>query len=139
MCSSDLRYYGVGYFVGPEATTTTTPVSGATGWGLTGAAIPGGAWTNQGNAMRLDSTYVTVTGNGDSAQWTSFGILSLSSAPPNDPTLAVAGIEVRLNGISFNGTGITLNDNAADGLSVGGTASFAGGAGAIGVGPCPSL
>lgn len=102
---SPQSYYGVGYFVGPVTTTTTSTVSGQTSWGLTGSVVPGGAWTNPGNATRLDSTYVTVATNGDAAQWTSFGILSLTNPPPNDPTLGVAGIEVRLNGISFNGSG----------------------------------
>lgn len=102
---SPQSYYGVGYLVAPVTTTTSETISGTTAWNPTGLVVSGGAWTNAGNARVTDGIFATSGTNGQAHQWASFGLTSGTSAPPNDPTTAILGIEVRLAGVSYNGTG----------------------------------
>ena len=93
---SPQNYYGVGQFLG----TTITPhvTSADTGWDYSTAAVSGGAWTNPTRANNNnDNSYATSGTTANSAQqWKTFGLLSGAGAIPNDPTLVIDGLEVRL-------------------------------------------
>ncbi len=105
------NYYGVGYLVKPETTTTTntTHSTGDTGWDVaTGTAPSGGQWsqsaTGSGRTITTmlnqnNNEYAQETTNGHQQQWANFGLLSGGSAIPSpggNQVLTITGIEVRL-------------------------------------------
>jgi len=102
---SPQSYYGVGYLVAPVTSTSTETFTGTTAWSPTGLVVSGGTWTNAGQARVTDGVYATSGTNGQNHQWTSFGLLTGTGAVPNETSLAILGIEVRLAGVSYNGTG----------------------------------
>jgi Flp pilus assembly protein TadG len=102
---SPQNYYGVGYFVDAVTTTTSTPVNGDTNWQATGLAVSGGAWSSPTSAYTDDNVYASETSNGHQQIWDGFGLLDFGVAPPSDPSLAILGIEVRMNGAYLQGYG----------------------------------
>jgi Flp pilus assembly protein TadG len=103
------NYYGIGYFVDAVVNTTSALVSGATSWNPTTLAVSGGQWSSPGNAYTNNDAYATEGTNGDQQIWNSFGLLSGSGAPPDDPSLEILGLEVRLTDVSYNGSGTASN------------------------------
>ncbi|MFN8619917.1 MAG: pilus assembly protein TadG-related protein [Chloroflexota bacterium] len=106
---SPQNYYGVGYFIDAVTTTTSALVSGDTGWDPTSLAVTGGTWTKPTRAYTSNSSYATATANGNQQVWNTFGLLSGTSALPNDASLQILGIEVRLNRVALTGNGTSTN------------------------------
>jgi Flp pilus assembly protein TadG len=99
------NYYGVGYFVDAVVNTTSALVSGDSGWDPTTQAVSGGAWSSASSAYSNDNNYASESDNGQQQVWNTFGLLTGSTALPNDPSLEIRGIEVRLTDTYLNGTG----------------------------------
>jgi hypothetical protein len=101
-------YYGVGFFERRVATITPGPVQNS-GFDRTGQAVSGqwqspGEATNDSGSNQTSSMAVEST-SGESHVWRSFGLLSGGDGVPNDPTLEIRGIEVRLNDARIQGSG----------------------------------
>ncbi|MHB8890692.1 MAG: pilus assembly protein TadG-related protein [Candidatus Limnocylindrales bacterium] len=141
------NYYGVGYYVKPETTTTSHTTyshsSGDSGWLAAGAAASGGSWADPVNATVLangtggnDNQYATEDTDNQAQAWNTFRLLNTTGPPPADPrpripllnanqTLAIDAIEVRLTDVGLGGSGNTadcrigvdLNWNAGGGSS----------------------
>ncbi len=101
------NYYGVGYYVKAETTTTTHTTShhGDTGFDAPTSAPPGGQWGHTGGGTITSAVQsnnnVYATANGDRLQqaWSAFGLLSGGSRIPDpigDQTLSITGLEVAL-------------------------------------------
>jgi len=103
------NYYGVGYFIDAVTRTTSALVSGDTTWLPTALAVSGGSWTNPTRAYSLNSSYATETLNNDKQIWNTFGLLTGTNAIPNDASLQILGLEVRLNGVSITGSGTSTS------------------------------
>ena len=105
------NYYGVGYYVKPETTTSTSTDHdpGNTGYRNPGAAPSGGQWsfTPTGGSRNIwnivgsnNNQYATENTNGQQQEWSTFGLLSGGSAIPNpaaNQSLDITGLEVRLS------------------------------------------
>lgn len=102
---SPQSYYGVGYLVAPVTTTTTTDTAGTTPFALPATTVAGGTFTSGGNARAADGVYATASVSGNSSAWTGFPLLTGTTPPPDSPSTAIAGIEVRLVGTSLTGSG----------------------------------
>ena len=95
---SPQNYYGVGYFV--DEVTTTSPSSGDTGWNSPSTYVSGGNWSRPWRAY--SSGYTTETSNNDKQDWRSFRLLN---DIPNDPSVVIDGLEVRLRFVALTGSG----------------------------------
>jgi Putative Flp pilus-assembly TadE/G-like len=105
---SPINYYGVGFFEGRVATTTsnTTSSSGNTGLVTATAAPSGGQWSyNSGggsiyNAVRANDSYYGYSAtNNQQQQWSTFNLTSGSGAVPNpagNQALLIRGLEVNV-------------------------------------------
>jgi hypothetical protein len=102
---SPQNYYGVGFYEG--RVSTTTPVPGNTDWQPPATAVAGGQWTNPTRAFTNNDSYATESTNNESQQWTSFN--NLQGLIPNNGTLVIDGLEVRLTDTAVNGTGADTN------------------------------
>lgn len=94
---SPQNYYGVGILnIPPHILIPTDDDTGLQDAGL--PTVPGGTWTNptradnNNNGQEADSS---VTAN-SAQQWGTFGLLTGPTAIPNDPSLLLRGLEVRL-------------------------------------------
>ena len=102
---SPQNYYGVGFYEG--RVSTTTPVPGNTDWQPPSVSVAGGQWTNPDRAYTNNDSYATESTNNEAQQWTSFN--NLQGLIPNNGTLVIDGLEVRLTDTSINGTGLDTN------------------------------
>ena len=102
------NYYGVGYLVDAVVTTTSALVSSATSWKPTTVAVSGGQWANRDRAYTNNNAYATEITNGETQVWNTFGLLG-TGAPPNDPSLEILGLEVRLTDVSYTRSGTATN------------------------------
>ena len=86
---SPQNYYGVGYLIDAVATTTTTPEDRDTDWVPVTAPVSG-TWSGAGNVATNNNQYATTTTNTGQHIWRfSLGI-------PNDPSVVIQGVQVRL-------------------------------------------
>ena len=105
------NYYGVGYFVKPETTTTTdtTHATSDSGWDVaTGSAPAGGQWSQSASGggrtitsmlNQNNNEYAQETTNGQQQQWANFGLQSGGSGIPTpaaNQALTITGLEARL-------------------------------------------
>jgi hypothetical protein len=105
---SPQNWYGVGNYLYNQINTNTSTNTADTGFLPEGNIVSGGTWTNPTNAATQNTTY-TTTGTNNAAQvWSTFGLQG-ASALPNDPTLVIDGLEVRLNGVYIGGSGTSTN------------------------------
>ena len=95
---SPQNYYGVGEFLG----THVVYGSANTGWDDSATTLSNGKWSSPGSAdSNQDANYATgpsgLTSGGTAAQWwDTFGLLSGTGAIPNDGSLMIDGLQVRL-------------------------------------------
>lgn len=99
---SPQNYYGVGHFVDAVTTTTTTTRTESTGWTGPGRVVSGGEWSNPHYVGTNDNRYASEGTRGDSQQWNDFGFLG---DIPNDPSVVIEGLEVRLEDTYLTGSG----------------------------------
>ena len=101
---SPQNYLGVGRLVDSVTTTTTTTstVTGDTGFELTGDSVNGGQWANPDGADDEDNQYTTESTNNHAQQWDEFGLLG---EIPDEPSLVITGLEVRLQDVRLIGSG----------------------------------
>lgn len=102
---SPQNYYGVGFYEG--RVLTTTPVPGNTDWNPAGLSIPAGLWSNPDRAFTENDRYTTADTTNQSQIWTNFA--DLRAEIPNDPTLVIDGIQVRLQDARLTGSGVSTN------------------------------
>ncbi len=101
---SPQNYYGVGFY--EKQVATVTPVPGNTGWLPAAQSVAGGQWTNPNNAFANDNVYTTEDTNNQIQQWTNF---NLQGGIPNDGTLVIDGLEVRLQDARLTGSGTSTS------------------------------
>jgi hypothetical protein len=101
---SPQNYYGVGEFRGYESSTDVD--ADDTGPASAGDSVNGGQWSNPDRATSNNNSYTTETANNQRQEWDEFGLLG---DLPNDPTLEITGIEVRLMDIGLQGSGSPTN------------------------------
>jgi hypothetical protein len=101
---SPQNYFGIGYWVKPETTTTSNTTYAATdsGWKVPGAAIAGGTWSGTGNLTTNNSTYATSNTNGQQQQWRNFGLAP--SLAGNQAFQGPIGLEVRFTKANVSAT-----------------------------------
>jgi Flp pilus assembly protein TadG len=102
---SPQNYYGVGFYEGRVSTTTLVPAN--TDWQVPATAVSGGQWSNPDRAFTNNNQYATESTNNDAQQWTSFN--NLAGLIPNNATLVIDGLEVRLTDTALAGTGADTN------------------------------
>lgn len=119
---SPQNYYGVGEFQQVPVTTTTLH-PGATNFRFTTAAASGGDWSTPGNATTTatPTAYATEGTDNDEQAWQNFG---LQAFLPNDPTLVIDGIEVRLRNAALTGSSGGSNCRVDADLSWNGGSSY---------------
>jgi Flp pilus assembly protein TadG len=100
---SPQNYYGVGFY--ERRAATQTPVPGTTDWNPAGLSISGGQWATPDAAFTNNNIYTTEDTNNQSQIWTNFA--DLRAEIPNDATLAIDGIEVRLQDARLTGSGLS--------------------------------
>jgi hypothetical protein len=101
---SPQNYYGVGLLVDAVTTTTTTTETRPTNW-LPEAASVSGAWSGPGNAISNNNQYATTTANNAQHTWRfSLGI-------PDDPTVVITGVQVRLTDAFLSGSATSCRIN----------------------------
>ncbi len=93
---SPQNYYGVGFYEGRVSTTTLVP--GNTDWQNPALSVAGGQWINPNNAFSDNNQYATETTDNEFQQWTTFDLQPLI---PNNGTLVIDGLEVRLTDVSL--------------------------------------
>ena len=116
---SPQHYYGVGFYQGRVPTTNLIP--GNTDWNTTALSVTGGQWSNPNNAFSNDNVYTTEDTSNHYQQWTNF---NLQTEIPNDPTLVIDGLEVRLQDARLLGSGTSTNCHMHVGVSWNGGASW---------------
>ena len=94
------NYYGVGFYEGRVQDDDLVP--GNTDWNAAAQSVSGGQWSNPDRAFTNNNSYTTEDANGHAQQWTNFGV---QTELPNDPTLVIDGIEVRLQDARLTGSG----------------------------------
>ena len=109
---SPQNYYGVGDFTKNTITTTTTQTQA--NQRISAATVPSGSWTTPANAYGAGVASSTTT-NGAVQQWGGFAFSSL----PNDPTLVIEAITLRLDGADLNGSGTVTSCQLKTDLSWG--------------------
>ena len=102
---SPQNYYGVGFYEGRVSTTTPNP--GNTDWQPPATSVSGGQWSNPDRAFTNNNQYATESTNNDAQQWTSFN--NLTGLIPNNGTLVIDGLEVRLTDTALTGSGADTN------------------------------
>jgi Flp pilus assembly protein TadG len=116
---SPQHYYGVGFYQGRVPTTNLIP--GNTDWNTTALSVTGGQWTSPNNAFSNDNVYTTEDTSNHYQQWTNF---NLQAEIPNDPTLVIDGLEVRLQDVRLLGSGTATNCHMHVGVSWNGGVSW---------------
>jgi Flp pilus assembly protein TadG len=101
------NYYGVGYFVEPVTTTETNTTTGQSDWRPM-STVAGGNWTNPGNVISLNTTYATASANDQLMTVRNFG-LGTTSQIPNQATLVIDGLRVRLSNTALTGSGTSTD------------------------------
>ena len=101
---SPQNYYGVGFYEGRVSTTTLVPAN--TDWQPAATVVSGGQWTNPDRVFSNNNQYATESTNNDLQRW-SFN--NLQGLIPNNGTLVIDGLEVRLTDTSLTGTGADTN------------------------------
>ncbi len=102
---SPQNYYGIGYFVDAVVNTSSALIGGSTSWRPTRQAVSGGDWSSPGNAVSNNNSYASESTDGHQQVWNAFSLLSGGSALPDDPSLEILGIEVRLTDTYLTGSG----------------------------------
>jgi Flp pilus assembly protein TadG len=90
---SPQNYYGVGYLIDAVTTTTTTQEDRDTGWRTMTAPVSG-TWSGTGNVASNNDQYATATQNNAQQSW------RFSMGIPNDPSVVIQGVQVRLTDVS---------------------------------------
>jgi hypothetical protein len=96
---SPQNYYGVGFLVDAVKTTTVTPTDADTNWQAETTPVSGD-WSAPGNAATNNDLYASTTTNGIRHVWGGFGLLS---SIPDDPSVAIQGLQVRLTDVFLSG------------------------------------
>ena len=104
---SPQNYYGVGTYLYNQINTNSNNNAADTGFDPEGNVVSG-TWTNPLNAATQNSVNTSTGTNNAAEVWNTFGLQSGSNIP-NDPTLAIDGLEVRLNGVYIGGSGTSSN------------------------------
>ncbi len=99
-------YYGVGFYQGLQ-TTNSFDVNNTDYRAASGNS--GGGWSNEDRAYTNNDQYTTESTNGEQSIWRDFGLQGGTVPIPNDPTLEIRGIEVRLTDASLTGSGFGTN------------------------------
>jgi Flp pilus assembly protein TadG len=102
---SPQNYYGVGYFVGATTNTSDDPTVNTRKYET---SQPAGTWTNPANAASVNGSNTTAAANNAQEQWSGFGFQG-STAVPNNPTLVVEAMQVRVQGTFIQGFGNSTN------------------------------
>jgi hypothetical protein len=110
---SPQNYYGVGFYEGRVQNTTNVPGNTATDtsgnpWNPPATATSGGQWTNPTRAFTNNAQYATESTNNERQVYQDF---NLQGEIPNDATLVIDGLEVRLTNVSLTGSGTSTNCN----------------------------
>ena len=101
---SPQNYYGVGFY--EDRVQTNTDVPAVSGYNVPGLSTAGGGWTNPDRVFAADNSYATAAASNSVQVWQNFG---LQPGIPNDPTLVIDSVEVRLANLSVTGSGIMTN------------------------------
>jgi len=101
---SPQNYYGVGFYENEVQTDTDVP--DVSGYNAAALSVAGGGWTNPDSVFVNDGSYATASANNSAEVWRSFG---LQAGIPNDPTLVIDSVEVRLDNLSLTGSGTSTN------------------------------
>jgi Flp pilus assembly protein TadG len=101
---SPQNYYGVGFLKDVVTSTNTTNRTDDTNWDSPTALVSGGQWSDPNNAYT--NGYTTETTDNQKQDWREFNLLS---GVPNDPSLTIDGIEVRLRFAAITGSGASAD------------------------------
>ncbi len=101
---SPQHYYGVGFYQGRQATNNN--IANNTDWNTTAQSVSGGQWSNPDRAFSNNDSYTTEDANNHTQIWGNF---NLDTEIPNDATLVIDGLEVRLQDVRLTGSGTSTN------------------------------
>ena len=108
------NYYGVGFYEGRVADDEAVPDN--TDWRSPDASVSGGQWSNPDRAFTNNDSYATEDSDGHIQQWNDFDLLD-GNGIPDDGTLVIDGIRVRLQDARLTGTGTSTDCRLEVGLS----------------------
>ncbi len=105
---SPQNYYGVGEYQGTVRTVTDVPGNTAQdgSWNAPTTSSGGGQWLNPDRAFTNNDSYTTEDTNNHAQVWTNF---NLQGEIPNDGTLVIDGLEVRLQDARLTGSGTSTS------------------------------
>ena len=121
---SPQNYYGVGFYESRQPTFTNVP--GNTDWNSPAGNVSGGQWVNPADAYSNNNVYTTAANNNDVRIWRDF---NLDGEIPNNGTLVIDGLEVRLSDISLTGAGNSTQCHVHAEVSWNGGSNWGGGTG----------